>query len=449
MSDRRTEPVYLSEAQISALRKGLKAEIAMHPSWADLWNVQGLLRTYDGDFAGALADFQEAMRINPSYHRARWNACWASLLANPSHPLPFDPPAERAAVQPPDLLETVRDTLLSRPIAADRRPRIPALAFALLTVHAAAGRKTEFAAMLEALRANDPKIDDVFRAAGLCGAGGPDRTRIAELGEPRLVNPGLGDLLTEAGRMESLAGSTNEALRLFALAALFEGNRAAFLLERADILARENRHDEVLPLLQEAVETRPDWFQAHLALGYELSVRGVLQEALQHMEKAVALRPEYADVQYQYGLLLHAADRNEEAIRTMERALTHNPSYLVARIALANLLFEDHREAEAAPHYARVFEDGIETTSLAGRFGYSLHAAGSRNRAEELFLEAISQDEERPDLLCLYGTFLAETDRAFEARTVWLRALRCDPSTETRERIQALLDNTRKDVGAE
>ncbi|MGH2570140.1 MAG: hypothetical protein ACRDGR_02865, partial [bacterium] len=229
MSDRRTKPIYLSEPQVTALRKGLKAEIAMHPTWPDLWNVQGLLRAYEGDFAGAIADFHEAMRINPSYHRARWNACWASLLANPSRALQFDPPEERPTVQPPDLLETVRDVLLSRPIPADRRPRTPALAFALLTVHAAAGRKDEFAAMLEALRANDRSIDDVFRAAGLCGAGGPDRARIAELGDPRLVNPGLGDLLTEAGRMESLAGSTNEALRLFALAALFDGNRAAFL----------------------------------------------------------------------------------------------------------------------------------------------------------------------------------------------------------------------------
>jgi tetratricopeptide (TPR) repeat protein len=449
MSDRRTASGFLSKSQVASLRRGLKTEIATHPSWPDLWNLQGLLHAYEGDFAGALADFQEAMRINPAYGRARWNANWASVLAHPSRPLPFEPPKESTATQPPELLDTVRAALLSGPSPAERSPRTPALAFALLAMHAAAGRKSEFAATLEALRALDDGIDEVFRTAGLCGAGGPDRTRIAELGNPRLVNPGLGDLLTQAGRMESLAGSADEALRLFALAALFEGNRAAFLLERADLLIREGRHDEVLPLLQEAVEARPDWYQAHLALGYELSVRGVLKDALPHLEKAVTLRPEYPDVQYQYGLLLHAAGRNEEAIRTMERALTQNPSYLVARIALANLLFEDHREADAAPHYARVFEEGIETTSLAGRFGYSLHAAGSRNRAEELFLEAISQDQERPDLLVLYGTFLAETDRLFEARTVWTRALRCEPSAETRERIQALLDDARKDVGAE
>lgn len=449
MSDRRTTPACLTESQATMLREGLQAEIARHPSWPDLRNLHGLLNAYEGEFDAALADFREALKINPSYWRAHWNGCWAGLLANPSHDLPVEPPEACRSLQPPDLLAVVRDLMHSRPPASGNMAKNPILGFALLAIHAAQGNDDGYRRTLDTLLSMDRKVHELFRVAGLSGGEEPDSARIAELGRPELLNPGFCDLLNRAGRMESVAGRQEEALRLFALAALLEGNRASYLLERAEILGRQHRHDEVLPLLREAVETRPDWFRPHVALGYELSVRGILEEALHHLERAVSLQPAYPDVQYQYGLLLHAAGRNDEAIRTMERALERNPTYLVARIALANLLFEERREAEAAPHYSRVFEEGIETASLAGRFGYSLHAAGSRNHAEELFLEAISQDQERPDLLCLYGMFLAETDRGFEARTVWTRALRCDPSDETRNRIHKLLAEAQEDEGGE
>jgi len=448
MSDHRTTPACLGGLRAPALRQGLEAEIERHPAWPDLWNLRGLLRAYDGDFAAAVADFEEAMRLNPEYGRAQWNRCWAALLAGRG--LALEPPEAKRCLQPPRLLELADDVLHSRtPDASLHPPENAALGFALLAVHAALGRRKQFRKTLEALRSLVADFDELLQVAGLASADGPDEARIGELGRPEFLNPGLCDLLARTGRMESVAGHRDEALRLFALGALLEGNRAAYLLEKAEILSRERRQEEVLPLLRKAVEAGPEWFRPHMALGYELSVRGLAQEALHHMEKAVSLQSDYPDVHYQYGLLLHAADRNEEAIRTMERALQQNPNYLVARIALANLLFEERREAEAAPHYARVFEEGIETSSLAGRFGYSLHAAGSRNHAEELFLEAISQDQERPDLLCLYGMFLAETDRNFEARTVWTRALRCDPSPETRTRIEALLAGVDEDEGGE
>ena len=42
------------------------------------------------------------------------------------------------------------------------------------------------------------------------------------------------------------------------VAALLEGNRAAYLLDKAEIVGRQNRHDEVLPLLREAVDLDDD-----------------------------------------------------------------------------------------------------------------------------------------------------------------------------------------------
>jgi tetratricopeptide (TPR) repeat protein len=272
-----------------------------------------------------------------------------------------------------------------------------------------------------------------------------DARAFADIGRPERMNPGLGDLLRRAGRLESLVGRDVDALRLHALAGLFEGGQSAFLVEEAEIASRGGRSDEALDLLLESARIRPDWARARAALGYELSRRGRALEAIEHLREAVRLEPRWADVQYQFGLLLHAAGRNEDAMRAMETALGINPSYIVARIALANLLFDTRRAADAAPHFERIFEEGMNTPFLAGRFGYALHAAGDRNRAEELFLDSIAKDRNRAELLALYGQFLAETDRRLEARTVWDRALATNPP----DRIRAEIETMRAEVSVE
>jgi tetratricopeptide (TPR) repeat protein len=220
-------------------------------------------------------------------------------------------------------------------------------------------------------------------------------------------------------------------------------------VERAEAATRRGAGDQAIEFLKEAVELRPDWFRPHLALGYELSLKGNREQALYHVEEATRRQPHYADVIYQHGLLLHACGRNDEAIEAMRRALKINDAYVVARIALANLLFEANRPAEAAPHYEQVFAEGMETAVLAGRFGYSLHAAGFQERAEELFLEAIAKHRDRPELLALYGQFLTETDRQMEAKAVWGRALSGDCPDWLRAEIEAMRHETRADRGGD
>jgi tetratricopeptide (TPR) repeat protein len=444
MKDHEATPVCLSELQVASLQGGIRNELRVHPRWPDLWNFQGLIRAFHGDFEGARADFQTAFKLKPSYWRAHWNECWAAVLADPARRYPSEPDEGSGDAHLARLLSLVRDFLRSRSPERGHGPDTPALGFVFLITHATSGNTRAFEKTLAVMRSRDRKIDELFEAARLSSGGRVDETRIAQLGRPGLVNPGFCDLLKKVGRIESVSGDSEEALRLFALAALFEGNRAAFLLEKVEILSRSGRETEVLPLLTEAVQINPDWFRAHVALGYELSAQGIVSEALHHLERAVSLEPGYPDLHYQCGLLLHAAARNDEAIANMENALQCNPTYLVARIALANLLFDAKREAEAAPHFARVFEEGIETPLLAGRFGYAVHVAGSKRRADEVFRQAISQDNDRPDLLCLYGKFLSETDRSEEARTVWKRALGCGPSTETKTRIETLLAESRE-----
>jgi tetratricopeptide (TPR) repeat protein len=428
----------LERRQALAVRDSLRDDLGSHPEWPDLWNLHGLLEAFEGNLEKARTSFAEGLRRNPSYRAARSNLAWVELLTGGS-------PVGTDEMDHGTVLGAVRTLLHGLPPRAGWAERDASAAFFAAALAARSGPAALFDDAIARLRALLPGMDELLERSELSAPQGVEARALEDLGRPERMNPGFADLLRRAGRLESIGGRDPEALRLHALAALFEGGQAAFLVEEAEIAARAGRSDEALDSLRKAVRGRPDWAHARAALGYELSRRGRADEALANLAEALRLEPRWADVRYQYGLLLHAGRRDEDAVRAMESALAINPSYVVARIALANLLFESDRAADAVPHYERVLEEGMDTPFLAGRFGYALHAAGDRNRAEELFLEAIAKDRNRPELLALYGQFLAETDRRLEARTVWDRALATSPP----DRVRAEIETMRAEVSVE
>jgi tetratricopeptide (TPR) repeat protein len=438
MSSRSHPGQLLERRQAAAVRESLRHDLGSHPEWADLWNLHGLLEAFEGNLEKARSSLNEALRRNPSYRAARANLAWVELLCGGS-------PIGTEEMAWADVLGAVRTILHGLSPRAGWADRDPAAAFFAAAWAARSGSTATLDDAIGRLRAVLPGADELLENAGLMDANRPDARALEDFARPERMNPGFADLLRRAGRLESMAGRDADALRLHALGAILDGGIAAFLTEEADVALRCGRPDDSLDLLLEAIRARPHVAGARAALGYELSRRGRAAEALEHLAEAVRLEPRWADVRYQCGLLLHALGRNTDAVREMECALAVNPGYVVARIALANLLFDSARPADAAPHFERVFEEGLDTPSLAGRFGYALHAAGDRNRAEELFLDAISKDRTRPELLALYGQFLAETDRRIEAKTVWDRALSGNPS----DRIRAEIETMRAEIAVE
>ncbi len=438
MTSPRHPGTMLDQRQAAAVRESLRNDLGAHPEWADLWNLHGLLEAYEGNLEKARASFGEALRRNPTYRAARANLAWAELLSGGS-------PVGTEEMVHGEILGAVRTLLHGLPPRAGWAQRDPSAAFFAVGLAACSGSTGAIDEAIGRLRAAAPGAGELLDNAGFLPANRPDIHAFQDLGRPERMNAGFADLVRRVGRLEALAGRHAEALRLHAVAALLDGGFSAFLVEESDIALRSGRSEEALDLLREAVRHDPASARSQAALGYELSRLGRALEALGHLAEAVRLEPRWADVRYQYGLLLHATNRNQDAAREMECAIAINPSYVVARIALANLLFESERLADAAPQYERIFEDGMDTPFLAGRFGYALHATGDRNRAEEIFLNTIAKDRNRPELLALYGQFLVETDRKIEARTVWDRALAMNPS----DRIRAEIETMRAEISVE
>ncbi|MBZ0269006.1 tetratricopeptide repeat protein [bacterium] len=436
MTETRQPGALLDARQTGTLREDLTRRLRLHPQWPDLWNQSGLLHAHERNLQQADSDFAEAERRHRDYVSARANRSWvASLLGTTAPALPpRTPPRTKAA------LGFVRNLAAGVAPSHDWTGDDAGMAF-LALLHAAGGHGPESVEEAHArLLHVAPESDRLLEAAGWMDSGHLSVRTIRHLSHPERLNPGFADLLLRVSYLDAMAGRDAEAERLQAAAALYRGDVALYLVEQGETASRRGNSDGALEFLREAVDRNPDWHRAHQSLGYELSARGIVGEALHHLADAARLAPKYADVHYQYGLLLHAAGMNEEATDAMGRAVASNPTYLVARIALANLLFEADRAGEAAPHYEHVLEAGIETPALAGEFGYALHAAGHRNRAEELFLDAIARHRNRPELLAHYGQFLMETDRSLEAKAVWDRALESNPSDRLRVELETLLD---------
>jgi tetratricopeptide (TPR) repeat protein len=350
----------LRSDQIDLLREELSRSLDEHPGWADLWNARGLLHALEGELEAARLAFGEAVSRAERYRQARWNAAWVDLLlGRRDEPEPDGGSETRELPQPGALLHVVTRLVANRTPDPQSSPDDPSLCFALAAAFAGRGEEAPARRMVARLGARDPRLPELLAVAGLGPRERPDLARLAELGSPRMLNPGYADLFARVAATEGASGRQDEALRLCALAALLRGNRAWFLVRRAEIRGRSGRSEEVLADLREAAAVDATWYAPHAALAYELSRLGARDEALRHAEIATRLEPHYADLLYQHGLLLHAAGRDDDARDMMTAALRINPRYHVARVALANLLFEAGRAREALPHYEAVMAEGI------------------------------------------------------------------------------------------
>jgi len=72
---------------------------------------------------------------------------------------------------------------------------------------------------------------------------------------------------------------------------------AAALVQRGEKLAREGKLDEALALYRQALDKSLDFYEAHLAAGMALDLKGDYAEAQQHFTKAIEVAPADSKVQ--------------------------------------------------------------------------------------------------------------------------------------------------------
>ncbi|PYJ99536.1 MAG: hypothetical protein DME23_09355 [Verrucomicrobia bacterium] len=103
----------------------------------------------------------------------------------------------------------------------------------------------------------------------------------------------------------------------------------------ADALGALNRRAEALDRLREAVQLRPDYWEARYFMGVELALQDRIAEAREQFAEVVRLQPNYALGHLNLGVALAKQGRLDDALVQFRETLRLDPR---------NKLAQQHRE---------------------------------------------------------------------------------------------------------
>jgi protein O-GlcNAc transferase len=119
------------------------------------------------------------------------------------------------------------------------------------------------------------------------------------------------------------------------------------LVNLGNLLARQGRHTEALPLYDQALAARPDFLEGLFNRANLLLEMKRPEAALENYERVVGLRADLAGAWNNRGGALRALHQQEEALASFERAVALNPSHVNALANRAAALWDLRRLDEA------------------------------------------------------------------------------------------------------
>lgn len=152
----------------------------------------------------------------------------------------------------------------------------------------------------------------------------------------------LGVVLAHRGRLADAVAHYEKALGINPRYAEAHNNLG-------DVLARLGRIDAAVERYLQALEINPRLPEAHNNLGNALAGRGLAAEAIAEYLKAIELRPDFAEAHNNLGAALAGRGHIDEAIVEYRKALQIKPDYADARENLNLALSERERRSRLKP----------------------------------------------------------------------------------------------------
>ena len=237
-------------------------------------------------------------------------------------------------------------------------------------------------------------------------------------------------LLVCAGLTQQQARYWHDSGTLFRHAlAVTEKNAVSYLQLGMYTLTQRGQLDEALDQLKEAVHLKPDYAQAHNALGTAFEKKNQLEEAVGEFEQAMKLYPALVEAQGNLGAALYRAGRMPEARAQLEEAIARKPDYAPAHNHLGSVLQAAGHLDQAVAEFGQAIRFNPYYADAYNNLGIALGMRGQGDEAVAAFEEAIQL---RPDYTPAYnnlGHALWEKGRREEAVRWFEAAVRRDPTS--------------------
>jgi len=182
-----------------------------------------------------------------------------------------------------------------------------------------------------------------------------------------------------------------------------------------------------LTLWQDVIVKRPNNHRAYSDLGFGLSMRGHLAEAIPYYEKAIALKPDFGDAHNNLGYSLYMLDRVTEAIPHFELVLRLAPLDPHANLNLANSLVRLGRLEEALPYY-RTALIGDPSALVHDRLAFALLSLGRAREAVPEYEIALRLEPRNATGWANLGYALTLVGRSADALSACQQALELSPN---------------------
>lgn len=162
------------------------------------------------------------------------------------------------------------------------------------------------------------------------------------------------------------------------------------------------------------------------------------QEATGLLERATRVRPGYTFAHLNLGDVYLELGRNDEAQAQFRAAVTLSPLSVPARNRLGKFLFDTGRWPEAEEQFLRSVESA-PSAEACDYLGDIYSRWGSNDRAEQIFLRAVSLDPFDGHVHFRLGALYAARGHSSEARREYEAGLQTDPNnTEALAKLRYL-----------
>jgi tetratricopeptide (TPR) repeat protein len=192
-------------------------------------------------------------------------------------------------------------------------------------------------------------------------------------------------------------------------------------------LIEDNRPDEAIVHLREAVRLKPDFYEARCALGSALVRKQRLADAREQLVTARDLRPDKEWAYIYLGDALVQERHLEEARQQYEQALAVRPTSGLARMNLATVLSQLGLQDAAIPLYREILRGDQNNAMMRRNLALALSARGDADEAVVEYREVLRVAPRDLPARFNLAELLAKRGETAAAAQEYREVLRLDP----------------------
>ncbi len=307
--------------------------INLKPDYHQAWGNRGLGLKNLGRYEEAIASYDRALELKPDFFKAWYNRGLAldelgrheEAIASYDEVIKLKPDFHKAWYSRAHSLEQVGsrgEALESYGKALELQPTFHKAWLGQAAGYERAGRFSEAVISYDGALRLKPEEADTWAQRGAClVAAGAAREAIASYDRALELRPQDPTLMWRRGDARAAADDWSAALADYAAALAIQPDLAGAWCSRGRALAALGQWDEALAAYDQALTLEPSLARAWQQRGDGLAAQGSLAEALTSYDKAIRLQPDNPTAWAGRGRVLVALGQPEAAIGSYDKAL--------------------------------------------------------------------------------------------------------------------------------